>query len=89
MLSHHGFCIAFDSHKVILSKDGTFIGKGCVKDMMYLLSIMNNNFVNSSYVFDAHDTLHYTLGHISRKLDRKINLRVSAKTCLHLNVNIV
>lgn len=52
LLSHHGIRVVFETDKVILTNNGTFIGKGYAKHKMYLLSTMNENIMSSSYVCD-------------------------------------
>lgn len=79
LLSYHRVHVLCD--KMILSKNGsTFIWNGCVKDKMYLLSIMNKTIANASYVCDVHDVWHCRLGHITKKtLDKMITLELVPK----------
>ena len=48
---------------------------------MYLLSTINNNDINSSYVCNLHDTWHYRLSHANKKtLYKMALLKVKPKT---------
>lgn len=77
-LDDHGFKIVFDSQKVIISKNGSFVGKGYAKDSLYLLSI--NKASNSTYIVDDFNFWHYRLGHIgSHAMQRMISYNLVPK----------
>ena len=85
-LDDHGFKIVFDSQKVIISKKGSFVGKGYAKDNMYLLNI-NKDVAISAYIVDAYDNYvwHYRLGHIgSNTLNRMIAHNLVPKNSIAL-----
>lgn len=84
LLSHHGLPVVLDSDKMILPKNGTFIGKRYVKDNR--LDIMHNNVTKSLYICDVHDTWHCRLHHISEKaLDGIINLELVRKHATNMS----
>lgn len=64
-LDENVFKVTFESHKAIISNKGLFVGKGYVKDNMYLLST-NKTFASSSYIVehDSNSLWRFRLGHI-------------------------
>ena len=86
-LDDHGFRVVFDSQKVIISKKGSFIGKGYAKDNMYLLNL-NKDISISTYIVDANDkhVWHYRLGHIgSNSINRMISHDLIPKDSIALS----
>ncbi|PON88984.1 hypothetical protein TorRG33x02_152130 [Trema orientale] len=64
LLGIHGFCVMFESDKVVLTKKGSFIGKGYAKDKIYLLSLVNNNIASSSYFSGVEIISHFDVYNI-------------------------
>lgn len=64
-LDENGFKVTFESRKTIISNKGLFVGKGYVKDNMYLLNT-NKTITSSSYIVepDSNSLWHFRLGHI-------------------------
>ena len=52
LLNKSGFKLVFESNKFILSKGGTFVGKGYIYEGMFKLNINNMN-VSSAYMVDS------------------------------------
>ncbi|CAI0424569.1 unnamed protein product [Linum tenue] len=83
MLCKKGIKVVIESDRVILTKDGMFVGKGYVSDGMFKLSIDNgniNNKVDGSAYIDVHtnysiestpfDLWHNRLGHVNFKTQK-------------------
>ncbi|XP_077233653.1 uncharacterized protein LOC143875958 [Tasmannia lanceolata] len=80
LLSHHGCRIVFEADKMIITKNGLFVGKGYAKDKMYLLSTMDK-FVNDSfYLCDLSNVWHCRLGHLNyNSLNEMVKLELIPK----------
>ena len=56
-----------ESDKLILSKNGIFVGKGYATDGMYKLSIINKEVCSCAYIVDSSYLWHARLGHLNFK----------------------
>ena len=66
LLNKKGFKVVLESDKLILSKNGMFVGKGYSCDGMFKLSIINNKMPSSAYIVELSLSLwHDRLAHIS------------------------
>ena len=66
VLNKKGFKVVLESDKLILSKNGMFVGKGYSCDGMFKLSIINNKMPSSAYIVELSLSLwHDRLAHIS------------------------
>ena len=81
LLCTHGFKMVIESQKVILSKNGIFVGKGYVKDSMFKMNVIaiKNNDINkeksSAYMLESSNLWHGRLGHVNfESLRRLIHL---------------
>ena len=82
LLNKHGFRMVFESDKVVLSKNGMYVGKGYVTDGLFKLNVMtvkpkNINKVNNSsaYLLESSSLWHNRLGHVNYDImHRLINL---------------
>jgi len=52
LLNKHGFKLVFESDKIVLSKSGTFVGKGYLYNDMFAFSI-NEDTYTSAYILDS------------------------------------
>ena len=79
LLNKFGFKLVFESNKFILSKGGTFVGKGYMYEGMFKLNINNMN-VSSAYMVDSLSLWHNRLGHVNiRRLHDMTNLDLIPK----------
>ncbi|KAH9715705.1 hypothetical protein KPL71_021156 [Citrus sinensis] len=79
LLNKFGFKLVFESNKFILSKGGTFVGKGYMYEGMFKLNINNMN-VSSAYMVDSLSLWHNRLGHVNiRRLHDMANLELIPK----------
>ena len=53
LLYKSGLKVVLESNKLILSKNGIFVGKGYATDGMYKLSIINKEVSNCAYIVDS------------------------------------
>ena len=68
LLSKNGVKVVIESDRLILSKNGVFVGKGYSCNDMYKLSIIiNKNNVGCSYIVDYSLMWHAKLGHLDFK----------------------
>jgi hypothetical protein len=68
LLSKNGVKAVLESDKLILSKNGVFVGKGYSCNGMYKLSIIiNKNDVGCAYIVDSSLMWHARLGHLNFK----------------------
>jgi hypothetical protein len=68
LLFKNGVKAVLESDKLILSKNGVFVGKGCSCNGMYKLSIIiNKNDVGCAYIVDSSLMWHARLGHLNFK----------------------
>ena len=81
LLNSHGFQLVFESNKFVLSKDGTYIGKGYMSGGMWKLNVMTiskcdmNKASTSTYILESSNLWHGRLGHVDfDTLRRLINL---------------
>jgi hypothetical protein len=67
LLCHDGYKLVFESNKCVLSKFGTFIGKGYERGGLFRLSLCENNvkFVNHVNNHDEANVWHSQLCHIN------------------------
>ena len=58
LLSKKGFKLVFESDKLVLTKGGTFVGKGYMSEGLFKLNVFNDNVIastiNKSFVFCLH-----------------------------------
>ena len=72
--------MVIESQKVILSKNGMFVGKGYVKDGMFKLNVIAiknamNKEKSSTYILESSNLWHGRLGHVNfESLRRLIHL---------------
>lgn len=79
LLDKHGFRLVFEANKFVLSRNGTFVGKGYVCEGMYKLNV-NNTFTVSAYLLDSLSLWHNRLGHVNtRKMDMMVKLDLIPK----------
>ncbi|XP_077248607.1 uncharacterized protein LOC143888156 [Tasmannia lanceolata] len=78
LLNENGFKLVFESNKFILSKGGTFVGKGYMYEGMFK---MNINKVNVYvYKLDSISLWHNRLGHVNiRKMHDRVKLELIPK----------
>jgi hypothetical protein len=87
-LIQHGFRIVFEAGKVILTKNGHYVGRGYVTDGMFKINVMvvdtnvaiatvaNEKVMNSAYLLESFNLWHGRLGHVNSDTLRKlINLK--------------
>ncbi|CAM8926303.1 unnamed protein product [Rhodiola kirilowii] len=69
VLDAHGFKIVFESQKVVLSKNGMYVGRGYVKDGMWKLNVIAIKTINkessSAYLLESSNLWHGRLGHVN------------------------
>ncbi|CAM8925101.1 unnamed protein product [Rhodiola kirilowii] len=69
LLDAHGFKIVFESQKVVLSKNGMYVGRGYVKDGMWKLNVIAIKTINkessSVYLLESSNLWHGRLGHVN------------------------
>ena len=53
LLCKSGLKVVLESNKLILSKNGIFVGNGYITDGMYKLSIINKEVSNCAYIVDS------------------------------------
>ena len=53
LLCKSGLKIVLESNKLILSKNGIFVGNGYITDGMYKLSIINKEVSSCAYIVDS------------------------------------
>lgn len=63
LLCKNGLKVVLESENCILTKNGSFVGKGYSCDGMFKLSI--NKMMNSAYMVDSVDTWHARLAHLN------------------------
>lgn len=80
LLNKFGFKLVFESDKFILTKGGSFVGKGYLSEGMFKLNVTENaiNKVSySAYMLDSCSLWHDRLGHVNfRKLHHMSNLNL-------------
>lgn len=86
LLNKHGFRLAFESDKFVLTKMGMFVGKGYALDGMFKMNVMaikpsvNEIKKSSAYLLECSYMWHGRLGHVNfDTLRRLINLDVIPK----------
>lgn len=68
LLGKAGMKVSFESGKIIITKDNTFVGKGYSDQGLFVLNIaeiMNENTSSSAYMIDSFDMWHARLGHVN------------------------
>ena len=80
LLNKHGFRIVIESDKVVLSKNGMFVGKGYVTDGLFKLNVMsvkdNDEIKNSSaYLLESPNLWHARLGHMNFDTLRRLSAK--------------
>ena len=64
LLNKHGFRMVFESDRVVLSKNGMYVGKGYVNDGLFKLNVMtlkptiNNKASSSTYLLESSNLWH-------------------------------
>jgi hypothetical protein len=66
LLNKFGFKFVFESDQFVLTKEGAFVGKGYLFEMMFKLNLINK-VNNSAYSVDSISLWHNKLDHIRRK----------------------
>ncbi|CAM8944214.1 unnamed protein product [Rhodiola kirilowii] len=90
LLDAHGFKIVFESQKVVLSKNGMYVGRGYVKDGMWKLIVIAIKSINkessSTYLLESSNLWHGRLGHVNydsirnlMKLDCILKLQIDSE----------
>ncbi|KAK4386389.1 hypothetical protein Sango_2509500 [Sesamum angolense] len=81
LLNKVGLKIVLESDKVIISRNGDFIGKGYLSDGLFVLNtvstISNKNSLNSAYLVESINIWHGRLGHVNY---------ASIKRLKHMNI---
>ena len=67
LLCKSGVKVVLKSNKLILSKNGIFVGKGYAANDMYKLSIINKKVSGCAYIVDSSYLWHARLGHLNFK----------------------
>ena len=67
LLCKSGVKVVLESNKLILSKNGIFVGKGYAIDGMYKLSIINKEVYICVYIVDSSYLWYARLGHLNFK----------------------
>ena len=67
LLGKSGVKVVLESNKLILSKNGMFVGKGYAANDMYKLSIINKKVSGCAYIVDSSYLWHARLGHLNFK----------------------
>ena len=67
MLCKNGVKTVLESDKLILSKNGIFVGKGYAIDGLYKLSIINKEVSSCAYIVNSSYLWHVRLGHLNFK----------------------
>ena len=82
LLNKHGFRMVFESDRVVLSKNGMYVGKGYVNDGLFKLNVMtlkpkiNNEASSSAYLLESSNLWHGRLGHVNfNSLCKLINMK--------------
>ena len=71
LLNKHGFQMVFESDRVVLSKNGMYVGKSYVNDGLFKLNVMtlkptiNNKASSSAYLLESSNLWHGRLGHVN------------------------
>ncbi|CAM8930593.1 unnamed protein product [Rhodiola kirilowii] len=69
LLDSHGFKLVFESQKVVLSKNGLYMGRGYVKDGTWKLNVIAIKAINkessSAYLLESSNLWHGRLGHVN------------------------
>ncbi|KAH6783227.1 hypothetical protein C2S52_008186 [Perilla frutescens var. hirtella] len=67
LLNKAGLKIVFESDRVVISKNGEFVGKGYLSDGLFILNVVselvNENSSASAYIVESIDIWHKRLGH--------------------------
>ncbi|CAM8903040.1 unnamed protein product [Rhodiola kirilowii] len=69
LLDSHGFKLVFESQKVVLSKNGMYVGRGYVKDGMWKLNVIAIKSINkkssSANMLESSNLWYGRLGHVN------------------------
>ena len=74
LLNKKGFKLVFESEKFVLTKGGTFVGKGYMSEGLFKLNVFNDNviastinksFMSSTYIVESCELWHSRLGHVN------------------------
>ena len=89
LLSKKGFKLVFESDKLVLTKGGTFVGKGYMSEGLFKLNVFNDNviastinksFMSSAYIVESCELWHSRLGHVNyRSMYKMANLGLLPK----------
>ncbi|RVW74433.1 Retrovirus-related Pol polyprotein from transposon TNT 1-94 [Vitis vinifera] len=85
LLSKKGFKLVFKSDKFVLTKGGTFVGKGYMSEGLFKLNVFNDNviastinksFMSSTYIVESCELWHSRLGHVNYRSIKDENIDV-------------
>ncbi|RVW91789.1 Retrovirus-related Pol polyprotein from transposon TNT 1-94 [Vitis vinifera] len=85
LLSKKGFKLVFESDKFVLTKGGTFVGKGYMSEGLFKLNVFNDNviastinksFMSSTYIVESCELWHSRLGHVNYRSIKDENIDV-------------
>lgn len=62
-----GMKVSIESNKIILTKNNIFVGKVNCNHELYVLNIINDNIVASTYMIESISLWHTRVGHINNK----------------------
>lgn len=79
-LNKHGLWMVFKSDKIVLSKNGMYMGKGYVSDGLFKLNVMIvkskiNKAIFSAYILEFSNMWHSRLGHYKYHLQKDMKYR--------------
>ena len=76
VLGKAGVKVFFESDKIVMTKNGVFVGKGYCSGELFKLNvldvIMNENVSSSAYLVDSSDLWHARLGHVNFSYIKKM-----------------
>ncbi|KAJ0031111.1 hypothetical protein Pint_13788 [Pistacia integerrima] len=78
LLNKHGFHIVLESDKLVLSKNGMYVGKGYVSDWLFKINVCVvkpnsiNKRISSAYLLESSYVWHGRLGHVNYNTLRKL-----------------
>lgn len=87
LLDKAGFRLVYEGGKIVMSKNGQFVGKGYLERGLYKMNVMTvnrkidiNKVANSSYLIECSNLWHDRLGHVNYNTLRKlVNLELIPK----------
>jgi len=90
LLNKFGFKIVFESDKVVLTKNGMFVGKGYALDGMFKLNVMvtkndmNKASTSSAYIVESSNVWHGRLGHVNFDSIRRL-IKLNSIPTFHID----